>query len=54
VCALVEYEKTEFAMKAVAEMTCEEQDKMKVSKTCVQIFETFFKQRVPELHIRNY
>jgi hypothetical protein len=31
VCALVEFEKTEFAMKAVKDKTCEEEDKMKVT-----------------------
>lgn len=30
VCALVEFEKTEFAMKAVREKNCEEEEKMKV------------------------
>ena len=30
VCALVEFERTEFAMKAVREKNCEEEEKMKV------------------------
>ena len=32
VCALVEFERTEFAMKAVREKNCEEEEKMKVGQ----------------------
>ena len=33
VCALVEFERTEFAMKAIAEKNCEEEEKMKVGNS---------------------